>query len=116
MKHWPAQEAKARFSGLLRAAGKRPQRITVRGKPAAVLLSDAEYRRLCGESDRPKRTFAEWWKSAPRVPEFKSPERGRRSKVRPVKTEARKKTPKTFLELMRSAPPGWADIELPPRK
>lgn len=70
-KHWALQDAKARFSELVRAAEKEPQRITVRGEPTAVLISEAEYRRLSGESDRPKRTFAEWWKSAPRVPEFK---------------------------------------------
>jgi prevent-host-death family protein len=75
MKRWTAHDAGARFSELLRAAEKRPQRITVRGKPVAVLLSDREYRRLSGESERPKRTFAEWWKSAPRVPEFKLPRR-----------------------------------------
>jgi len=35
--------------------------------------------------------------------------------VRAVEDEKRKR-PKTFLELMRSAPPGLADLELPPRK
>jgi len=30
--------------------------------------------------------------------------------------EKTKKKPKTFLELMRSAPPGFAELELPPRK
>jgi len=77
MKHWPVQDAKARFSELLREAGKEPQRITVRGEPAAVLISESEYRRLTGESERPKRTFAEWWESAPRVPEFRLPPRKR---------------------------------------
>jgi prevent-host-death family protein len=77
MKHWPVQDAKARFSELLREAAKAPQRITVRGEPAAVLISEGEYRRLSGEVERPKRTFAEWWKSAPRVPEFKLPPRKR---------------------------------------
>ncbi len=33
MKHWPVQDAKARFSELLRAAEKEPQIITYRGKP-----------------------------------------------------------------------------------
>ena len=115
MKHWPVQHAKARFSELLRAAQKRPQRITVRGKPVAVLLSDAEYRRQLGELERPKRTFAEWWKSAPRVPEFKVVGGTWKTENADGQTQARKK-PKTFLELMRSAPSGFADIELPPRK
>ncbi len=35
--------------------------------------------------------------------------------VRALEDESRKK-PKTFLELMRSAPLGLADIEIPPRK
>jgi hypothetical protein len=30
------------------------------------------------ECERPKKTFAEWWKSAPRVPEFKLPPRERK--------------------------------------
>ena len=77
MKHWPVQDAKARFSELLREAGKEPQRITVRGEPAAVLISEGEYRRLTGEAEGSKKTFAEWWKSAPQVPEFKLPPRKR---------------------------------------
>jgi prevent-host-death family protein len=75
MRHWPVQDSKARFSELLRAAKKQPQRITVRGEPAAVLISEEDYRRLSGVSEGPKKTFAEWWKSAPRVPEFKLPAR-----------------------------------------
>ena len=35
--------------------------------------------------------------------------------VRAVDTKVKKK-PKTFLELMRSAPPGFADLKLPPRR
>lgn len=77
MKHWPVQDAKARFSELLREAGKEPQRITVRGEPAAVLISEEEYRRLSGVSEGPTKTFADWWKSAPRVPEFRLPARKR---------------------------------------
>jgi prevent-host-death family protein len=38
-----------------------------------------------------------------------------RVEVRALEDESQKK-PKTFLELMRSAPPGLADIEIPPRK
>ncbi len=55
MKHWPVQDAKARFSELLREAGKEPQRITVRGEPAAVLISESEYRRLTGEVRSPEK-------------------------------------------------------------
>ena len=76
-KHWALQDAKARLSELVRAAAKEPQRITVRGEPTAVLISESEYRRLTGEAKRPKRSFAEWWKSAPRVAEFELPPRKR---------------------------------------
>jgi len=46
---WQVQEAKARFSDLLRdAARSGPQRITVRGRAAAVVLSSEDYERLRG--------------------------------------------------------------------
>ncbi|HEY5210022.1 MAG TPA: type II toxin-antitoxin system Phd/YefM family antitoxin [Stellaceae bacterium] len=45
---WQVQEAKARFSDLLRAARTGPQQITVRGRAAAVVLSTEEYERLRG--------------------------------------------------------------------
>jgi prevent-host-death family protein len=79
-KHWALQDAKARFSELVRASAKEPQHITVRGEPAAVLLSEAEYDRLRG-SEPAKKSFAEIWKSAPRVPEFRLPPR-KREKMR----------------------------------
>lgn len=47
MKHWPVQDAKARFSELLRASLKDgPQMVTLRGQEAAVLVPAAEWRRL----------------------------------------------------------------------
>jgi prevent-host-death family protein len=70
-KHWPVQDAKARFSELLRAAEREPQIVTYRGKPKFEV-----------------RSF-----------ETKNADR-----------------PKTLLEVLRSAPPGFADLELPPRK
>jgi prevent-host-death family protein len=81
-KHWALQDAKARLSELVRAAEKEPQHITVRGEPAAVLLSETDYRRLAGGSP-PKKSFAEIWNSAPKVPEFKLPPR-KREKMRKV--------------------------------
>lgn len=77
MKCWPVQDAKARFSQLLRAAEKEPQWITRRGGPAVVLLSEKEYRRLCGETEYARKSFVDWWKSGPRVPEFRLPQRKR---------------------------------------
>lgn len=47
MKHWPVQDAKARFSELLRASLKDgPQMVTLRGQEAAVLVPAEEWRRL----------------------------------------------------------------------
>ena len=47
MRSWQVQEAKARFSELLRGASvDGPQAITVRGRTAAVVLSTEEYERL----------------------------------------------------------------------
>ena len=77
MKHWALQDAKARFSELVRASAKEPQHITVRGEPAAVLISAEDYRSLCGAPGGKAKSFAEFWKSAPRVPEFKLPPRKR---------------------------------------
>ena len=44
---WSLQDAKARFSELVRRARKEgPQHVTVRGQPAVVVLSEEECRRL----------------------------------------------------------------------
>lgn len=46
---WQVQEAKNRLSEVIKAATtKGPQIITVRGKETAVVLSEREYRALCG--------------------------------------------------------------------
>lgn len=47
--NWQLQDAKNRLSELIRAANTTgPQVITVRGKEAAVVLSEREYRALSG--------------------------------------------------------------------
>jgi len=47
---WQLQEAKARLSELVKKAGTDgPQEITVRGQPAAVVLSAAAYDKLRGK-------------------------------------------------------------------
>jgi antitoxin Phd len=47
MRHWPVQDAKARFSELLDACSPEgPQMVTKRGVEAAVLVPAAEWRRL----------------------------------------------------------------------
>lgn len=44
---WQLQDAKARFSELVRRAVEEgPQHVSLRGEPAAVVLSEAEYRHL----------------------------------------------------------------------
>jgi Antitoxin Phd_YefM, type II toxin-antitoxin system len=77
---WPVQDAKARFSEFLRDAEREPQIITYRGKPKF------EVRLIEGngaEQAKPK-TLYEWWKSAPKVPEFKLPPR-KRERMRKIK-------------------------------
>ena len=52
MKRWAVQDAKARFSELLRATREEgPQTITTRGEELAVVVPIAEWRRLAIQSD-----------------------------------------------------------------
>jgi hypothetical protein len=79
-KSWPIQDAKARFSEFLREAERQPQIISYRGKPKF------EVRLIQGngaEMEAPK-TLYDWWKSAPKVPEFKLPPR-KRERARKIK-------------------------------
>jgi antitoxin Phd len=62
MRKWQLQEAKARFSEVVKnAASEGPQEVTVHGKEAAVVISREEYDRLT----RPKVTFVELLRSSP---------------------------------------------------
>ncbi|QUD87321.1 type II toxin-antitoxin system Phd/YefM family antitoxin [Phenylobacterium montanum] len=46
---WKLEDAKARFSELVRRAhDEGPQAVTVRGRPAVVVLDAGEYERLAG--------------------------------------------------------------------
>jgi len=59
---WQLQEAKARLSELVKSAQQDgPQQITVHGRPAAVVLSRADYDRLTKE----KPSFVEFMKKSP---------------------------------------------------
>lgn len=59
---WQLQEAKARLSELLKSAQRSgPQQITVRGKPAAVVLSRSDYDRLTAAKPR----FVEFIRRSP---------------------------------------------------
>jgi prevent-host-death family protein len=47
MERWKLEDAKARFSEVVRRAGTEgPQLVTVRGREAAVILAPEEYRQL----------------------------------------------------------------------
>jgi prevent-host-death family protein len=47
---WQLQEAKARLSELVRrAVDEGPQHVSVRGEPAAVVLSEQDYRQLTSQ-------------------------------------------------------------------
>jgi len=47
MERWKLEDAKARFSEVVRQAGTTgPQLVTVRGRDAAVILAPEQYRRL----------------------------------------------------------------------
>lgn len=49
MRHWQVQEAKARFSEVIKQAREcGPQEITSHGRPVAVVLSREAYDRLTG--------------------------------------------------------------------
>ena len=59
---WQLQDAKARLSEVVKLAkSKGPQAISVHGKPAAVLVSAADYERLTGR----KLPFVEFIRRSP---------------------------------------------------
>lgn len=68
-KNWAVQDAKARFSELLRAADKTPQVITYRGAPAY------EIRKINPSQTKPRMTLVEALQRCPKVPEFELPPR-----------------------------------------
>lgn len=85
MSTWPVQDAKARFSELLRASlVEGPQIVTLHGKEAAVLVPVKEWRRLC-EQTRPGLKALLLMPGAPRNLEI--PGRGRRRRRAPVAVE-----------------------------
>jgi antitoxin Phd len=43
---WSVQDAKNRFSEVVKAARRKPQTVTKHGKPAVVILAADEYERL----------------------------------------------------------------------
>ena len=64
MDRWQLQDAKARLSEVVKSAARKgPQEITVRGEPAAVVLSQADYQRLV----RGKPGFVDFLRASPFV-------------------------------------------------
>jgi antitoxin Phd len=62
MSSWQLQDAKARLSEVLKKAVQEgPQHITLHGEPTAVVLSEADYRRL----KKPPRRFIDFIRGSP---------------------------------------------------
>lgn len=79
-KTWPVQDAKARFSEVLRQAESEPQVITYRGEPKYEVRL---IKKGSGKNISKPKTLADWLLAAPKVPNFKLPPR-RREKPRKV--------------------------------
>lgn len=66
MAQWQLQEAKARFSELIKSVqNEGPQQVTVHGKPSAVVISVEEYEAM----KRQRPGFVELMRSSPLVGE-----------------------------------------------
>jgi prevent-host-death family protein len=61
MVSWQTQEAKAKFSELIKMAKNAPQAVTSHGKTVAVVMSEKEYARLAA----PKKSFLELMQTSP---------------------------------------------------
>lgn len=84
MKHWSVQDAKARFSELLRASlSEGPQMVTLRGADAAVLVPAEEWRRL-QDAKRPN------------IKELLLADRARTDDLVPLRRHYRMRPPPTF--------------------
>lgn len=82
LRAWPLHDAKTRLSEVVRLARESgPQRLTVHGRDAVVILSAEDFERLCPPDDQPSltRLLAE---SPLRDVDFDR--EGERSPVRPV--------------------------------
>lgn len=63
---WSVQDAKNRFSEVVKAAAKAPQTVTKHGKEAVVIVAAEEYRRLKRIERKKKPTLAEWLLAIPK--------------------------------------------------
>jgi prevent-host-death family protein len=63
--NWQIQTAKARFSEVFRLARNQdPQRITLQGKEAVVMISNEKYEELVGRSRQPK-SLVQFFRQSP---------------------------------------------------
>ena len=62
---WSMQDAKNRFSEVVKAAKRTPQTVTKHGKPAVVVVDVAEYERLRLLEQAPAPSFADLLLSVP---------------------------------------------------
>lgn len=63
MSNWQLQDAKAKFSELVRAAQRGPQTVTVRGEAAVVVLSQRQYKALSARAGQPR--FTDFMRQSP---------------------------------------------------
>jgi antitoxin Phd len=56
---WSVQDAKKRFSEVVKAALRKPQTVTKHGKPAVVVVAAVEYERLRHLEHAPAQSFAQ---------------------------------------------------------
>ena len=63
MKNWQLQQAKAHFSEIVRRVDTEgPQGVTVRGKPAAIIISNQDFQKLKAKQ---KPSFVEFMRRSP---------------------------------------------------
>jgi antitoxin Phd len=66
---WSLQDAKNRFSAVVKAAAKgTPQTVTKHGKPTVVVLSVDDYERLTSKAGRDRPSFVEHLLAIPKGP------------------------------------------------
>ena len=82
---WQLQEAKQRFSELVRRAEREgPQVVTRHGEEVVVVVPAEEWRRMSGSNGEKKMSFKEFLMSAPEGIEMIIPERPRNDYPREI--------------------------------